>query len=102
MSHAQRFALGTAYFWGSRARGRSVLRADRVAWWIAYPAHPLGQRDGANPSHSRSLSPLGHTADKGTSMTRWALVTAGAQGLGAALSRHLLEQGYGVVVHYYS
>jgi len=35
-------------------------------------------------------------------MTRWALVTAGAQGLGAALSRHLLEQGYGVVVHYHS
>ncbi len=35
-------------------------------------------------------------------MTRWALVTAGAQGLGAALSRHLLEQGYCVVVHYHS
>jgi len=35
-------------------------------------------------------------------MTRWALVTAGAQGLGAALSRHLLEQGYGVVVQYHS
>lgn len=33
---------------------------------------------------------------------RWALVTAGAQGLGAALSRHLLEQGYGVVVHYHT
>ncbi len=35
-------------------------------------------------------------------MTRWALVTAGAQGLGAALSRHLLERGYRVVVHYHS
>ena len=35
-------------------------------------------------------------------MMRWALVTAGAQGLGAALSRHLLKQGYGVVVHYCS
>ncbi len=35
-------------------------------------------------------------------MTRWALVTAGAQGLGAALSRHLLEQGYRVIVHYHS
>ncbi len=35
-------------------------------------------------------------------MTRWALVTAGAQGLGAALSCHLLEQGYRVVVHYHS
>jgi 3-oxoacyl-[acyl-carrier protein] reductase len=35
-------------------------------------------------------------------MTRWALVTAGAQGLGAALSRHLLEHGYSVIVHYYS
>ena len=35
-------------------------------------------------------------------MRRWALVTAGAQGLGEALSRHLLEQGYGVVAHYYS
>ena len=35
-------------------------------------------------------------------MTRWALVTAGAQGLGAALSRHLLECGYGVIVHYYA
>jgi 3-oxoacyl-[acyl-carrier protein] reductase len=35
-------------------------------------------------------------------MTHWALVTAGAQGLGAALSRHLLEQGYGVIVHHFS
>lgn len=35
-------------------------------------------------------------------MTRWALVTAGAQGLGGALSRYLLEHGYHVIVHYYS
>lgn len=35
-------------------------------------------------------------------MTRWALVTAGAQGLGGALSRHLLEQGFGALVHYRS
>ncbi len=35
-------------------------------------------------------------------MTRWALVTAGAQGLGGALSRYLLEQGYHVIVHYHS
>ncbi len=35
-------------------------------------------------------------------MTRWALVTAGAQGLGGALSRYLLEQGYHVIVHYRS
>ncbi len=35
-------------------------------------------------------------------MRRWALVTAGAQGLGGALSRRLLEQGFGVVVHYHS
>lgn len=35
-------------------------------------------------------------------MTRWALVTAGAQGLGGALSRYLLEQGYQVIVHFRS
>jgi NAD(P)-dependent dehydrogenase (short-subunit alcohol dehydrogenase family) len=35
-------------------------------------------------------------------MTRWALVTAGAQGLGGALSRHLLQRGYHVVIHYYT
>lgn len=35
-------------------------------------------------------------------MTRWALVTAGAQGLGGALSRYLLEQGYHVIVHYHA
>lgn len=35
-------------------------------------------------------------------MTRWALVTAGAQGLGEALSRHLLGQGFNVVVHFRS
>lgn len=35
-------------------------------------------------------------------MTQWALVTAGGQGLGAALSRHLLEQGYHVIVHHRS
>jgi NAD(P)-dependent dehydrogenase (short-subunit alcohol dehydrogenase family) len=36
------------------------------------------------------------------SMTQWALVTAGAQGLGGALSRHLLQRGYRVIVHYYT
>lgn len=35
-------------------------------------------------------------------MTRWALVTAGAQGLGGALSRHLLQRGYHVIIHYYT
>jgi NAD(P)-dependent dehydrogenase (short-subunit alcohol dehydrogenase family) len=32
---------------------------------------------------------------------RWALVTAGAQGLGGAISRRLGALGYGVVVHYH-
>lgn len=36
------------------------------------------------------------------SMTQWALVTAGAQGLGGALSRHLLQRGYRVVTHYHT
>ncbi len=33
---------------------------------------------------------------------RWALVTAGAQGLGRAITTHLLEQGYGVFLHYHT
>ena len=35
-------------------------------------------------------------------MTRWALVTAGAQGLGGALSLHLLQRGYHVIIHYHT
>lgn len=35
-------------------------------------------------------------------MTRWALVTAGAQGLGGAISEHLAANGYRVLVHYRS
>lgn len=35
-------------------------------------------------------------------MERWALVTAGAQGLGQAISRHLIERGYSVIVHHHS
>jgi NAD(P)-dependent dehydrogenase (short-subunit alcohol dehydrogenase family) len=33
---------------------------------------------------------------------RYALVTAGAQGLGQAIVQHLAEQGYSVFIHYYS
>lgn len=35
------------------------------------------------------------------SMTRWALVTAGAQGLGEATTLHLARSGYAVLIHYY-
>ena len=37
-----------------------------------------------------------------TAQGGWALVTAGAQGLGLALSTYLLEQGRSVIVHYRS
>lgn len=33
---------------------------------------------------------------------RYALVTAGAQGLGSALARHLGRQGYSLFIHYYT
>ena len=33
---------------------------------------------------------------------RYALVTAGAQGLGRAMARHLGRQGYGLFIHYYT
>ena len=33
---------------------------------------------------------------------RYALVTAGAQGLGGAVARHLGRQGYGLFIHYYT
>lgn len=33
-------------------------------------------------------------------MEKWALVTAGAQGLGGAITEHLLERGWKVAVHY--
>jgi 3-oxoacyl-[acyl-carrier protein] reductase len=35
-------------------------------------------------------------------MEKWALVTAGAQGLGGAITEHLLERGWRVAVHYHS
>ena len=33
---------------------------------------------------------------------RYALVTAGAQGLGGAMARHLSRQGYSLFIHYYT
>ena len=33
---------------------------------------------------------------------RYALVTAGAQGLGRAMARHLARQGYSLFIHYYT
>ena len=33
---------------------------------------------------------------------RYALVTAGAQGLGSAMARHLARQGYSLFIHYYT
>ena len=33
---------------------------------------------------------------------RYALVTAGAQGLGRAIVQHLAQQGYSVFIHYYT
>lgn len=39
-------------------------------------------------------------ADSEAPGTRWALVTAGAQGLGAAIAGHLIDGGWSVLVHH--
>lgn len=48
-----------------------------------------------------SCSEPPHQCDSAPVSTRFALVTAGAQGLGAALSETLLEEGYHVFAHYF-